>query len=153
MGRQRLLPIMCFCFLLLGGCGDEEYKPKAEEFFQSHMNLTPLPTGISEFRSVNDEMIPFSYGEGHLAYKAQRVFIQALLNHDKFFGPSPVNEMVHEFRCEDFIYESLYLRHILNRIDLEGKICYAGRFSPYAHIIIYNSETEMADHYYYGFRD
>ncbi len=153
MVRHRLLLAMCICFLLLGGCDDEEYNPTAEEFFQSHMNLTPLPTGISEFGGVNDEAIPLSRGEGHLAYKAQSVFIQALLNHDEFTELSEMNDVVHEFPCDQFIYEALYLLQILNRIDTEGKKCYSGKFVPYAHVIIYNPQTQAADHYYYSFRD
>jgi hypothetical protein len=151
--RYGMLIGLSLVLLLLAGCEGEEYKPTAEQFFRDKLNLNPLPSGIADFRKANRDEPPFTSSKGYFKYRATPSFIAAILKHNKFFKDfkdDPSNQQIEQVQCARiYYYEVSIWADELSRIDMADKVCYAGIFLPYAHVVIYDPSTQMVDHFFY----
>lgn len=122
-----------------------------EEFFKDYFNLTPLPSGISEFRIGSSEKTTIFSTHGYYRYKADPSFFDILLTHNSFSEESEINQSIHSVKCsklpEDFSYWTN------EKIELKGKACYIGIFTPYIHYIIFDQMTHDVYHFYDWVRD
>jgi hypothetical protein len=160
MPRKTILTCLIMIDILLLGClASSLLSPKpmptradpADVFFKAYLNMPQAPSGISDFSGSGVDLFPVFLSEGSYHYKVDQKAFDKIISWDEFFNSETGNSPFHEIECTELSKWATTWSDA--RIDLEGKDCYTGMFTPYLHYLILDPVTGDVYHTFTGTRE